>query len=233
MDVVYILGKGSVWQDNEIRYSLRSIYKNLIDLDNVYIIGEKPPWVKNINHISCPDPYPIKWKNGYYKIKKACEIPDLSNDFLLMNDDFFIMKKILAKNYPYYYNGILTTKTKHYSKKFLTTWETTAKRLKKNKKRILNFSIHRPFVYNKNMFLNLPEIPIDILGFSVRSFYANYYNLPARKSIDPITMPGASEKDLNNLIAKYTDFSITSSTAREKWFRLWLHGQFPLPSVFE
>ena len=40
MDVVYILGKGSVWKDNEIRYSLRSIEKHLTGFDRVFIVGQ-------------------------------------------------------------------------------------------------------------------------------------------------------------------------------------------------
>ncbi len=41
IDLVYILGKGSKWSDNEIRFSLRSIEK-YFDYRKIFIIGEKP-----------------------------------------------------------------------------------------------------------------------------------------------------------------------------------------------
>ena len=51
MDVVYILGTGSTSNDNEIRYSLRSIEKYLIGFNVVYIVGECPKFLKGIIHL--------------------------------------------------------------------------------------------------------------------------------------------------------------------------------------
>lgn len=233
MDIVYILGKGSVWENNEIRYSLRSVFKNVLDLDNVFIIGERPEWLKNIYHIVAKDPYPVKWKNAYHKISIACNSKKISSDFLLMNDDFFITKEIQAKNYPYYYNRFLRSKIKTHTKRFLTSRENTAEKLEFLEKDFLNFCVHRPFIYNKEKFKNLPKISFKILGFSVRSFYANYYNVPAIKSKDPLLSPLKSKKDFDKLTRNLTDFSIFSATARSPIFRNWIRDKFPEPSPFE
>jgi hypothetical protein len=63
IDVVYPLGTGSVWQDNELRYSLRSLEKNFPDLGRVYVVGHKPDWLGNVEHIPFGDsqsPNPIR-----------------------------------------------------------------------------------------------------------------------------------------------------------------------------
>jgi len=233
MDIVYILGTGSVWQNNEIRYSLRSVEKNISDLGNVFIVGEKPDWIQNVFYLPHPDSHSEKWKNGFFKIRRACLEEKISNTFLLMNDDFFIIKKIEAESYPYYYNGLLSYSEKLHSKKFQTTRAMTAETLGYNNRGLLNFSIHRPFKYNKEMFYHLPGIPLHLKGFSVRSFYANYYNVPAVPSKDPLISPLRSGKDFERIVSGYSDFSIFSSTARSPAFHNWIRSLFPDPSSFE
>jgi hypothetical protein len=55
MDLVYVLGSGSRWGDNELRYSLRSVEKHLKGYNNVYLVGDKPDWVRNVTHIPKQD----------------------------------------------------------------------------------------------------------------------------------------------------------------------------------
>lgn len=222
MDIVYILGSGSVWEDNEIRFSLRSVEKNVSDLHSVFVVGECPDWMKNVVHIPAKDLFSRKWRNGYHKIKIACNDDRITSDFLLMNDDFFIIKEIEAKNYPYYYN-----------KQLPLSINKTALFLKKKKRGFQNFSVHRPFRYNKEEFLSMPELPIWELGFSVRSFYANYYRKKGVPSKDPLFSPLQSEKDYNLICSQYTDFSVFSSTVKNPVFKRWILSQFPVPSRFE
>ena len=42
MDILYVVGTGSKWDNNELRYSLRSIDKYGINIDRVFIVGTKP-----------------------------------------------------------------------------------------------------------------------------------------------------------------------------------------------
>lgn len=222
MDIVYILGKGSVWEDNEIRFSLRSIEKNISDLGNVFVVGERPHWLRNIIYIPASDPFERKWQNASWKIGKACRDNSVSSDFLLMNDDFFIVKPVEAKSYPYYC-------TLSFS---LSLNSAVLKRLS-NKKGFSSFAVHRPFRYNKENFLKLPPPPMSALGFSLRTYYGNYYNLKGITCKDPLFSPLQNVKDFDRLILNYTDFSILSSTARSQTFRDWIRGRFPEPSRFE
>jgi hypothetical protein len=73
IDVVYILGKGSTWSDNEIRFSLRSVDINL-EHRGVFIIGDKPDFIntKHLTHIPAEDIHTEKLKNALHKLKIAC-----------------------------------------------------------------------------------------------------------------------------------------------------------------
>lgn len=222
MDIVYILGKGSCWGDNEIRFSLRSVEKNVLDVGNVFIVGECPDWLKNITHIPAEDFSSRKWRNAFHKIGVACRDSRVSEDFLLMNDDFFIMQNVRILDYPFYHSGKLP------SFRLAPFRGVSFKR-----KDFLNYGVHRPFRYNKAKFLAIEKIINKALDCPVRSFYGNYYNIGGKFCRDPIITPGRSEKEIENAFVGYTDFSITTATARSNAFRRWIKNSFPTPSRFE
>src|SRR6187431_2538921 len=92
-DILIPLGKGSRHNDLELVYCLRSIEKHLKGVGNVFIVGESPERVKNCMHVSVKDS-PNNWdraKNIYRKIRRCCSLPDLSDNFLFMNDDHFLL----------------------------------------------------------------------------------------------------------------------------------------------
>jgi hypothetical protein len=86
----YIHSTGS-----ELVYSLRSLEKHT-DLEPV-VIGDKPDWYKG-RHI----PFPAstrgadssyKITNVYFKIRRACLDKKISDTFLYMNDDIYLIEK--------------------------------------------------------------------------------------------------------------------------------------------
>ena len=44
-DVVYPIGQGSSWKNNELRFSLRSIEKYGINVGKLFIVGELPDFL--------------------------------------------------------------------------------------------------------------------------------------------------------------------------------------------
>lgn len=88
IDVVYVVRPGNV--NPELRYSLRSLVN--VPHGQVYIIGHRPPWVVNVQHVFVPqlDPRQHKYDNVTALVKTLAERgPDR---FALMNDDFFCMR---------------------------------------------------------------------------------------------------------------------------------------------
>ena len=57
IDVVYVLGTGSNWDNNEIRFSLRSLAKNLKGMGRVFVVGERPAFLQNVIHIPAKDEF--------------------------------------------------------------------------------------------------------------------------------------------------------------------------------
>ena len=79
----------------ELRYALRSIEKNLIaDNKVIYLIGDKPDWVKNVIHIACDDisgmDY-MKYMDQANKVKIACEQENIGENFIYTYDDIFFI----------------------------------------------------------------------------------------------------------------------------------------------
>ena len=89
MDALYVLGNSSEYDNLELRLSLRSLERNAKGLESVFIVGEKPRWIKNVVHIPVDDVY-TRENNVFRKILTACKL-DISKNFFFMNDDFYIM----------------------------------------------------------------------------------------------------------------------------------------------
>ncbi|MBR2266613.1 MAG: hypothetical protein IJ882_08170 [Paludibacteraceae bacterium] len=106
MDILYIVGTGSTWDNNELRYSLRSIAKNGRNVDRVFLVGYKPDFVsKEVVYIPCDDPYPAKHKNILHKTICAVENSDISRHFLVSSDDHFYIKPTDFDALPVYYRN--------------------------------------------------------------------------------------------------------------------------------
>lgn len=173
MDIVYVLGRGSQWNNEEIRYSLRSICK-FTKHDNVYVIGEKPYFAKDIIHIPVND-FNKKEYSIYNKIRIACNIPELSEEFLFMNDDHFFVKEVDIDNYPFYHQDDLTVEIqKRLRSPYRTEIERTYAYLKDKVKSPKYYDIHTPIRYNKNDFLEIMiQTPIHEQEMIIKSLYAN------------------------------------------------------------
>ena len=114
MDILYVVGTGSNWQNNELRYSLRSISKYGRNVGKVYLVGYKPEFVSgDVIHIPCNDIYLAKHKNIMRKVIAAVEKSGIDSHFLISSDDHFYIEETDFDNYPIFYkrkeiNGTLS-----------------------------------------------------------------------------------------------------------------------------
>jgi len=186
-DLVYILSSGSVWQNNEIRYSLRSAEKHLKNFRKVFLVGKKPDFLnENVIEIPYSDIYSNKARNIMAKIYRAASDKRITNNFILFNDDYFLLKDIDALNYPYYFNDDLKNVLSRQFNSYKHYVEATIKVLKNVGKPTLNFDIHEPIIYNKVKFRkmvssynwNVPR------GFIVKSMYCNHFEINGVKKED-------------------------------------------------
>lgn len=166
-DVVYIFRKGRQ-NSLALRLSLRSLVN--VPHRDVIIVGDLPEWVDNtkVKHFPCNDSSKSKTLNAWNKLKFICE-QDISEDIILFNDDFYVMKPI--DSIPYYHRGEgkLTNSQSGYFRQMDATFKLF--------NHPFNYENHVPFIYNRKMFLDLYN-HYDISKIYLhRSLYGNHYNL--------------------------------------------------------
>lgn len=90
MHLIYLVRKGEF--NDTLRYSLRSIAKNWKDV-HITILGYKPRWIKNVDNIRTIQKKRIP-SNAFYALRDSLSRINYADSFILMNDDFFLMRPI-------------------------------------------------------------------------------------------------------------------------------------------
>ncbi len=174
-DVVYPL---SMFVQDDLRYSLRSMEKNL-SYRNVFIVGGRPKWIQNVTHIISGQTK-SKYANANGNITKACHWDVLSDDFILMNDDFYIMQPVTTpKVYNMGYMLDVLNKWPVARGKYWHILFDTYRTLKmEGIKKPLFYEFHTPTLFNKKLRLEVqdkfwnPQKPL-----ATRSLYYNYFGI--------------------------------------------------------
>jgi hypothetical protein len=177
IDLVYILGSGSAHRNKELLYSLRSVQRYVKDYRNIYVIGDHPGFEGPFIHIHYPDNGRNKQDNIRQKLTVACQHPDISDPFVMMNDDFFFLEEIELRYIPFYYYSNLAVvhqarrKPGHYKRAL----NNTVMALGAKGYDIKNYDIHYPIYYDKHFFLETMA-QYDWKerdGFVIKSLYCN------------------------------------------------------------
>lgn len=88
MDYVYVCKDG---ENEELRYSIRSVVANS-NVSSLWVVGGKPDWYTG-NYIPVNKPG-TKMDKVVNNLKAIIDSTEISEEFVLMNDDFFILDKI-------------------------------------------------------------------------------------------------------------------------------------------
>lgn len=182
MIVVYPYRK-SVSQ--ELEYSIKSVRKHLSDAE-IFVIGDDP----ELFDVTVVKPVEREWShyspysNVISKLLDACE---LAEEFVMMNDDFFIMDDF--KTIPSFNKGTLL---EHLNLRRYDTY-TRAMRNTRNILRDkayeeLNFEMHTPMVFNSKRLKQAIEELIPRLKSSqsilIRSYYGNRFMIESERTVD-------------------------------------------------
>lgn len=178
MDYVYVCRDGD---NEELRYSIRSVEKNMPP-GNIWVVGGKPDWYTG-NFL------PVAQTNKAYsnvreQIRVACSNEQISDDFVLMNDDFFVINTV--KEIPTWYTGTLSERIKNLQDmksqnsgylRLLILSNNVIKRSGVTDP--LDYEVHVPMIMNK-------EKALTILRSNSlwRSYYGNKYNVGGTKHSD-------------------------------------------------
>ena len=91
MDIVYPVRPGEL--NEELRYSLRSLEAHYPAARTVWIVGYKPSWVTDVQFID-GNAGPTSHANVYRNVLAAVSHPEVDDDVVVFNDDFFVMEPV-------------------------------------------------------------------------------------------------------------------------------------------
>ena len=183
-DIVYFVKDEPT--NEELRYSLRSVEKNMPHR-NVWLYGGKPAGLEPDRYVKVAQTQPTKWENVRSMLIQACSNDEITEDFWLFNDDFFIMQPFDENSEPTYnrelreYIAILEAK---YGQ--ITEWTKLlrhlADTLEAAGKGTLNYAVHKPMLINRKkaleVLLKFPQEPM------FRALYGNYWAIGGRNEHD-------------------------------------------------
>lgn len=238
MDVVYILGDGSKWNDNEFKYSLRSVAKYLKNFSRVVVIGSLP----RCNHESLDIPFLFipyadrdgdKQQNARSKLLHICNTAGISERFLLMNDDFFFLKDCtLDESFPYFRMGTITQHIawrENNPSNYLRSLRNTEAALKAKGLPLRDYEVHGPIVYDKTKLRQVltTEFNWDTKhGMLIRSVYANFCQVEGTVLSDLKIDSPQPRAEIERKVKGRLFFSIGDG-GLNKDMRAWLEARFP------
>ena len=252
VDILYIVGTGSKWVDNELRYSLRSIAKNGYNVGRVFIVGNIPGFVNRNNVICIPldDPYNAKHQNILYKIDYVINHTDIGskNDgkFLISSDDHFYVRPTNFDEYPFCYTGELPEKERVLKEKGFRDWWNsmiaTRKALAELDMPCLKFNWHgntwfNSILWKDKKFQELIKESFDCqYGFEPTALMLNYWMSVAKFTPElkkDCKLDGfCSKEKFNRIIASREVFSCYSNI-RNSYIASWLKAKFPSKCKYE
>ena len=227
VDIVYIL-KNDIDSD-ELRYSLRSVCENF-PCRRVIFIGGCPKDIVPDVYIPHEQIGHTKWERVRSSMLKILNTCNLSEDFYLFNDDFFVLKKPHGE-FTNFASGTLDKRCREIETKFkrITAYSKQLRSvetfLKRKNKDTVSFAVHMPMLLNKQKALDLlTEFPkIEMF----RSFYGNYYEIDFISHKDVKIYDLESEPIFDDFLST-TDESFKNGKVGE-----WIRQRFPTPCKYE
>lgn len=233
-DVVYPLKRKSQYE--ELRYSLRSLQN--VPHGKVWIAGEElPSWITGVNHVRVERfPDDTRYSNAERNWIAACLQKDLSDEFIAMNDDFFIMQPI--ERVEYFHDGSLReylkyrTETGDTHENYLTAMQMTIDLLKSHGiDDPLGYTLHVPMLMNKHNRLKVHDMFKKQLDnhqiLLIRTLYGNLFDCGGTQMKDV--------KFVNNNFDNDDPIFFSSNDTSFKYERIGelIRAKFPKPSQYE
>lgn len=213
LNLLYVLGPASLskWNNNEIRYSLRSW-----DATDAGWVGITGPWMPafltGITHIPVPhDENGNRYRNTQRQILAACNDERVPEDLVLLNDDFIVRNLDKWDWTPTHRGDVTQRKTPNAWKQSII--DTVARYGR------LNYEGHTPFRFQKSKAAPILEQLLqakEILQF--RTAYGNVNNIGGKK------YPNAKRDDPDKWPADFPFWSLRSepSEKAKRFLERWL-----------
>ena len=230
LDVVYFV---SAFPKGDLLYSIRSVAKNL-QFNQLWIYG-------GIRNNIRPDRYVRimnqkggdKWEKVRSMYREVCLNDEITDDFIMFHDDFFMMKPI-NKIEPIYrcsfesHIKAIEDKFGERVVSYSNLLKNACRTLENANKSTLSYELHTPFVFNRKKLLEILEKYPNC--HCIRSIYANYYKIGGKQHHDVKIFDNNPDFDYKNEKMLSTDDKITIA-GNECWD--YIRSQFPEQCRFE
>ena len=170
MDFVYMCRDG---ENEELRYSIRSVYAHIKD-PNIWVIGGKPKWYSG-QHLVVPQDQG-KHENVRKNLRSLCNSDKINENFILMNDDFFIMQDL--DSIPQMHGGPLRDKILKYKR--FAKHSSYTKLLSDTEKELMSMGIEDPLDYAIHVPMPMSKQNLSTTIYpdlSVRTMYGNIFKV--------------------------------------------------------
>lgn len=226
-DIVYILRKDI--DPYELTYSLRSVAKNFPHR-KVWFVGGKPKGLTPDVMLEHEQSGSSKWDLIRSSMWKVIHEDDLTDDFFLFNDDFFIMKPVKGK-FTNFVDKSLDWRIEDLRKvnPWLNPYGRTMYKMNEELKCLgirepKNFEVHMPMLMNKE----LAKASIyKVSSPQMRSAYGNI------NSIKTIQHDDVKVYDLETVPEDPDYLSTSERIFADGAVGRYIRGAFPEPSRFE
>jgi hypothetical protein len=229
MDFVWVCRRGD---NEELRYSIRSVLSSFPDA-NIWVVGGKPDWYGG-NFIKT-DRVTNKYAQVEQNLQRLVDSPNIPETFVLMNDDFFIVKPV--STIEYFHRGSLLSAYNDLVK-HLGQPDLYANKLSKMLRAITNqFNIKDPLSYELHVPMPMEKSKLATLlgkGYPMwRSFYGNKYSVGGTAIAD---VKVYAHNAYSHMSLDYSDNESSFLSTDDESFKViqpYLHDLFPYPSKYE
>ena len=247
MDIVYVFKQSPSNDSEELRHSLRSL-KN-IPHENVFVVGEKPAWLRRAIHIPVLQNsvkhgnIHTKYSNVSNNLQVAAATAEISDNFIFMNDDFFIMRPFNAL--PAYHWGPMSEVIARYSERYEVE-SNYIYRMKELYKFLhsngcanpSSYELHVPMVLNKAKIRVMYSADFGRI-YQTRTMYGNYFKVGGEQ-IEDVKIyldPRHNDPDYNENPIKYLNtqslLSASGGSFRSAQVGTYVRSAFPDKSPYE
>ena len=225
--------------NEELRYVLRSIAQNLPHR-KVFLAGFTPDWVQNVESIQVAIPDGLKYGKSMANTKAACLDSRVSDDFILFNDDFFVMKPVemiepvhrgLVKKFHTLY-AQLDTRYHNY-RDGIKRVRDILEALGFDDKKVVSYELHTPMIFNKAKRLEVyalhDRFPAGDLALHTNTIYGNlfgvggeytedvkYHGVDDEPDMEASFISSGDESFARGLIGQYVRSKFTEKCKYEK-----------------
>ena len=224
LDVVYFVKDGV--KNEELRYSLRSICQNM-KFNRVWILGGCPQNIVPDVRVRVTQTGKTKWDKVRNMYKMVCNNKEITEDFIMFNDDFFVMQPtdflepLYRCSLSDHIKILEPTKPSAYSRLLRSCRETLTGEP-------LSYELHTPFIFSKKKLLTvLNSFPTQ---HCTRTMYGNIYSIGGRRTNDVKIFnihPSFNYKSSQFLSTDDPIININNDIWR------WIQKQFPKKCVYE